>query len=91
MLLMEYLRISNLHKNHAMGTLSVSNKTLDKYFSFLKALDIKPKKRLITKLEESIESEPSKGFKLETLFGAWEDDRDSHSIIKEIRDSRIEK
>ena len=74
-----------------MGTLSVSNKILDKYFSFLKALDINAKKRLIIKLEESIEFESSKNFELNTIFGAWEDDKDSDGIIKEIRDSRIEK
>ena len=74
-----------------MGTLSVTNEILDKYFSFLKSLDIKAKKRLIMKLEESINSEQSKDFDLKSLFGAWEDDRDSDCIIKEIRDSRIEK
>jgi hypothetical protein len=26
-----------------------------------------------------------------TLFGAWEDNKDSDEIIKEIRESRIEK
>ncbi len=28
-------------------------------------------------------------FDLESLFGAWEDSRDSDEIIKEIRESRV--
>ena len=74
-----------------MGALTVSNKILDKYFSFLKILDVKSKKRLIVKLEESIESKSNKDFELKSFFGAWEDDKDSTTIISEIRTSRVEK
>ena len=74
-----------------MGALAISNKILDKYFGFLKTFDIKSKKRLITKLEESIESNPDNKFDLDHIFGAWEDTKDSSKIIKEIRASRVEK
>ena len=43
-----------------MGSVTVSNKVLDKYFGYLKNLDIKAKKSLIVKLTESIESKPKK-------------------------------
>lgn len=74
-----------------MGVLAISNKILDKYFSFLKTFDIKSKKRLITKLEESIELNSANKFELGHIFGAWEDTTDSTEIIKEIRASRVEK
>lgn len=73
-----------------MGLL-ISNKMLNKYFGYLKNLDISSKKKLILKLTESIENEPKKEFDLQSLFGAWEDDKSSDEIIKEIRSSRVEK
>ncbi|WP_113923564.1 hypothetical protein [Cognataquiflexum aquatile] len=48
------------------------------------------KKKLIIKLTESLEAKEEK-VDLFTLFGAWEDNKDSDEIIKEIRESRIEK
>ena len=80
-----------MHKKGEMGALVISNKILDKYFGFLKTLDIKSKKRLITKLEESIESNSDSKFDLRNIFGAWEDTKDSSEIIKEIKTSRVEK
>ena len=74
-----------------MGALTISNKILNKYFSFLKRLDLSSKKRLITKLEESIESTSDNKFDLGQIFGAWEDTKDSAEIIKEIKASRVEK
>lgn len=74
-----------------MGTLMISDKMLDKYFGFLKMLDIKTKRRLILKLEESIASEPIKKSDPNSFYGAWEDERDADSIIKEILNSRVEK
>ena len=67
---------------------AISNKTIDKYFSFLKKLDNSTKKKLIIKLAKSIETEEDKSFDLKKLFGAWDDSRDSDTIIKEIRESR---
>ena len=72
-----------------MGGLALNNKTLDKYFSFLKRLDNNSKKRLIIKLTESLEIREKNKLDLSTLFGKWEDEKDSDTIIKEIRESRI--
>ena len=72
-----------------MGSLALNNKTLDKYFGFLRRLDNSSKKRLIIKLTESLEFNDKSSFDLKTLFGSWEDSRDSDAIIKEIRDSRV--
>jgi len=74
----------------AMGNISMSNKTLDKYFGLLSRLDNSAKKRLIIKLTESLEFEREKP-DLKSLFGAWEDSRESDEIIKEIRESRVNK
>jgi len=49
------------------------------------------KKKLIIKLTESIETGDEGKFDLQSLFGAWIDDKDSDEIIKEIRESRVEK
>ena len=74
-----------------MGNLTISSKILDKYFGFLINLDNNSKKRLIIKLTESIETENKENTDLNLLYGAWTDNRDSYEIIREIRDSRIEK
>jgi hypothetical protein len=72
-------------------SLAISDKTIDKYFGFLRRLDNKSKKRLIIKLTESIEIKDTFHFEISSLYGAWEDSRDSDEIIREIRNSRIEK
>lgn len=74
-----------------MGNLAISNKILDKYFGYLKNLDNKTKKSLIIKLTKSIETKSKKDFDLNSIFGAWEDDRSSDEIITEIRNSRVNK
>lgn len=74
-----------------MGSLAISNKILDKYFGYLKNLDNKSKKKLIIKLAKSIETKPKKEFDLKSIFGAWEDSRDSDEIISKIRSSRVDK
>ncbi|MCF8297359.1 MAG: hypothetical protein K9J13_07460 [Saprospiraceae bacterium] len=74
-----------------MGHLTISSKILDKYFGFLINLDNNSKKRLIIKLTESIETEKNNNTDLNLLYGAWIDHRDSDEIIREIRNSRIEK
>ncbi|MDO9551413.1 hypothetical protein [Rhodonellum sp.] len=73
-----------------MANLTLNNKTLEKYFGLLKGLDNLSKKKLIIKLTESLDIEEEK-VDLRSIFGAWEDDKDSDEIIKEIRESRIER
>lgn len=73
-----------------MANLTLNNKTLEKYFGMLRGLDNLSKKKLIIKLTESLEIKEEK-VDLKTLFGAWEDIKDSDEIIKEIRESRVEK
>lgn len=73
-----------------MANLTLNNKALEKYFGLLKGLDNLSKKKLIIKLTESLEVKEEK-VDLLTLFGAWEDNKDSDEIIREIRESRIEK
>ncbi len=73
-----------------MATLTVNNKILDKYLNLLEGLDKSSKKTIIEKLSKSLEDETVKP-DLESLFGAWEDEKSSDEIIKEIRDSRVEK
>ncbi len=74
-----------------MGSLTISNKVLDKYFGYLKNLDNKAKKSLIIKLTKSIEAKPKKEFDLNKIFGAWSDDKSSDEIISEIKSSRVDK
>jgi hypothetical protein len=71
--------------------IALNNTTIDKYFGFLTKLDILSKKRLIVKLTESIETSEIKQIDLKSMYGAWEDKRTSDEIIKDIRNSRIEK
>lgn len=68
----------------------MNNKVLDKYCRLLSRLDNSAQKRLIIKLTESLEFD-TKQSDLKSLFGAWEDSRDSDEIIKEIRESRVNK
>jgi hypothetical protein len=70
---------------------AITNKTIDKYFGFLTRLDNNSKKRLIIKLTESIETKQSSDSDIRSLFGAWDDTKDSDTIIKEIKDSRVNK
>ncbi|MCK5135635.1 MAG: hypothetical protein KAR19_07605 [Bacteroidales bacterium] len=70
--------------------LALTNKTIDKYFGFLSRLDNGSKKKLIIKLTESIETKEDRKFNLRSLYGAWEDSRDSDEINREIRESRID-
>lgn len=72
-------------------SLALTNKTIDRYFGFLTKLDNISKKNLIIRLTESIEFKERKEFDLRSLYGAWEDSRNSDEIIKEIADSRVEK
>jgi len=71
--------------------LALTNKTIEKYFGFLSRLDNGSKKKLIIKLTESIVEQGESNVSLKDLSGAWEDSRDSDEIIKEIRNSRVNK
>lgn len=72
-------------------SLALTDKTIDKYFGFLSRLDNGTKKKLIIRLTESIEEKGKSNISLKDLSGAWEDSRDSDEIIKEIRNSRVNK
>jgi hypothetical protein len=72
-----------------MASIAVSDKTIEKHFRYLFNLDNASKKRLISKLNESLSSGKKEVSDLKSIFGAWEDNRDSDEIIKEIRESRI--
>jgi hypothetical protein len=71
--------------------LSVSNKIAEKYFKFLNMLDNSSKRMIIKKLNDSLNEPAEKTYDLNDVFGKWEDDRTADEIIKEIRDSRLNK
>lgn len=71
--------------------LALTDNTIDKYFKVLSKLDNVSKKKLILKLRESISKENFEDSDLKSMYGAWIDDKSSDEIIKEIRDSRINK
>lgn len=73
-----------------MASLTLNNKTLEKYVSLLKGLDNLSKKKIIIKLTESLEVKEER-VDLRTLFGAWEDPKDSDEIIKEIKNRKSRK
>ena len=72
-------------------SLTLTDNTINKYLRFLFKIDNNSKKRLIIKLTESIKTKEEDSFDLKSLFGAWEDSKDADEIIKEIRESRINK
>jgi len=72
-----------------MGTLALTNNTIDKYFGYLRKLDNNSKKKLIISLTESIETNEDKPFDLKSIYGAWGDPRDSDEIINQIREARV--
>ncbi len=71
--------------------LAITNRTIEKYFSFLSRLDNRSKKKLIIKLTESIEDKEKTEINMRDLYGAWQDSRESDEIIKEIKNARVEK
>ncbi len=73
-----------------MSAIRLNEESINKYFNFLKNLDIQSKKQLIINLTASIESKKSKESKISSLYGAWEDEKSAEEIIKEIRDSRVQ-
>lgn len=70
--------------------LTISDRMVDKYFNLLKGLDNASKIKLIALLKNSIKTRSNDEFKkVASLYGAWEDDRDSDEIIADIRNSRV--
>jgi hypothetical protein len=72
-----------------MTGIAISKRAFDKYFRFLRKLDNNSKRRLIIKLTESIETKEDSSFDLKSIYGTWEDSRDSDEIINSIRNSRL--
>lgn len=72
-----------------MATITLNNSSLKKYLDLLRNLDLKSKKKIVQELSESIKnSGKDKGNDFFSLFGAWEDERSSDAIIKDIKSSR---
>ncbi len=72
-------------------SIAITNKTIDKFLSFLIRLDNNSKKKLIIKLTESIETEKTdSNSSIKEMFGAWQDSKDTDEIIRDIRNSRID-
>ncbi len=73
-----------------MQKLTVSEKTLNKYFGILENLDSNSKQKLIIKLTRSISKKPRKFNNLKNIFGAWQGSESAEEIISDIRDSRYD-
>ena len=73
-----------------MATLKISDKSIARYFGFLKNMDVQSKKKLIAHLTDSIKSNKKTKKGIDHLFGAWEDTRTAEEIINEIRESRTQ-
>lgn len=71
-----------------MNTINLNNRSIDNFFGFLYKMDTNSKKKLIIKLTEWIEDTKSDKKSIASLFGSWNDDRDTDLIIREIRESR---
>jgi hypothetical protein len=72
-----------------MTGIAISHCAFDKYFRFLRKLDNNSKRRLIIKLTESIEKKEDSSFDITSIYGTWDDSRDSEEIINSIRNSRV--
>lgn len=76
-------------QNMVMASITITERTLDKYFSFLRRLDIATRKKLIERLSDSINAEEEGTVDISALFGAWKDARSSDEIVREIQDARF--
>jgi hypothetical protein len=73
-------------------SVSLSIKSIEKYFSFLFKLDSRTKEKLIEKLKSSIKDDEKKvSSQSVSYFGSWEDDKSSDEIISHIRESRVDR
>jgi hypothetical protein len=84
-----FVIICIFEKKKPMSTIALNNRSIDNFFEFLYNMDTNSKKRLIIKLTESIKDSRNENKNLDHLFGSWIDNRDSDTIIKDIRDSRM--
>lgn len=73
-----------------MGVLKISDRSLSKYFKFLKNLDDHSKTKLIDKLKDSIKAKDKAKSNLQHLYGKWEDDKSAEELVAEIRNARVE-
>ena len=71
-----------------MGHIALNNTTLNKYFGILDYLDDDSKKSLIIKLTKSINTKPKLTFTIDSITGAWQDDRTADEIIEDIENAR---
>ena len=71
-----------------MEKLTVSENTLNKYFSVLNKLDNNSKKKLIIKLTKSINTESKQDQNINSFFGAWQGNENAEEIIDGITESR---
>jgi len=83
--------IRTFNQNIRIMGFVLTNETIEKYFGFLTRFDNETKKKLIMKLTESMEKKKKSKASLKDLSGAWEDSRTSDEIIRDIKNSRIEK
>ncbi len=67
-----------------------STSVIDNYFGLLAGLSRENKIKLVAKLSNDIAKEVSmKSDIVDTFFGAFKSDKDTDTLIKEIRDSRV--
>lgn len=73
-----------------MATITLNNSSLKKYLNLLRNLDLRSKKKIVQELSDAIKnSGKDNGSDFFSLFGAWEDDRNTDEIIKDIKSSRV--
>lgn len=73
-----------MHQSTTMENLNLSNEILDKYFGYLKKMDVNAKKNFIHNFSKSIETKSNKEFDTKSFFGAWEDEKVSEEIITDF-------
>jgi len=74
-----------------MAGIALTERLLDSYLGIFRRLDVPSRKKLISKLNESLTTEEIRPTGLSALFGAWEDSRSADEIIADIREARIRK
>ncbi|KOS07975.1 hypothetical protein AM493_19400 [Flavobacterium akiainvivens] len=73
-----------------MATISLNNSSLKKYLDLLRSFDLKSRKKILEGLNESVAQDKApKPNDIESMFGAWEDNRDSDEIISDIKNTRV--
>ncbi len=78
-----------------MDKVVLNGSGLDSLFEFLVALDTPSKKKIIKRLQDSLKKKDSKDVveesprnkRLRKLAGAWQDDRSTEQILKDIKET----